>query len=229
MRGVRGVCLSINMATQLSRLQVLQMIEDGKITADEGLHLLEKIAEQETVAAEDPIIAQPASGPILENVLPGGSAKNESSSFDPKLNYWRRWWLIPFFIGLGFTALVALALYGLATLWGPVWASVCMAVPLLIGLGITVLAFVSRKARWIHVRVDTGQTEWPRRISISLPVPLGFVAWLVRTFGWRIPAMQRTAIDDLLVALDDTKTVDAPIFVDVNEGSKGERVQVYIG
>jgi len=208
----------------ISRLQVLQMIEDGQITADEGLHMLERLAEQEAGTT-----GETASGPILGNTPADDPVPHRSPDLDPNMKYWQRWWLIPFCIGLGLTALTGLALYGLAQLWGPVWATLCAGLPLLLGLTVTALAWVSRKARWIHVRVDTGQTEWPKHISISLPVPLGLVAWAVRTFGWRIPALQRTAIDDVLVALDDTKTVDAPIFVDVNQNEKGERVQVYIG
>ncbi|MEK7311181.1 MAG: hypothetical protein AAB382_04355 [Chloroflexota bacterium] len=48
-------------------------------------------------------------------------------------------------------------------------------------------------------------------------------------FGWRIPALKRTAVDELLTAIDDTMTPDSPIFIDVVEGERGERVQVYIG
>lgn len=66
-------------------------------------------------------------------------------------------------------------------------------------------------------------------IAISLPVPTRVVGWAVRSFGWRIPALKRTAVDELLTAIDETMTPDSPIFIDVVEGEKGERVQVYIG
>lgn len=55
------------------------------------------------------------------------------------------------------------------------------------------------------------------------------MAWSVRVLGGRIPALRRTAVDDLIAALDETTSSDTPLYVDVIEGERGERVQIYIG
>jgi hypothetical protein len=231
-----------------SRLEVLQLIEDGRITAAEGLNLLNAIADEEAATplgsgpepvGEESSRREAASGAEAasngETAWAGatGSQGKPSSSTvtDPDLHYWKQWWMIPMFIGIGVILLASVMMYWAVQASGVGFWFLCSWMPLLLGLGLTALAWTSRKARWVHLRVNTGDAsrEWPRRIAISLPIPLGWVAWAIRSFGWRIPATQRTAIDDLLVAMDDSNTLDAPIYIDVNEGDKGERVQVYIG
>ena len=89
----------------------------------------------------------------------------------------------------------------------------------------------SRTARWIHVRVNTGHAsrEWPRKISLSFPLPIRLTAWFLRAFGQFIPDLKKTGVDELILALEDNTSPENPLFVDVHEGEDGERVQVYIG
>lgn len=212
------------------RMQVLKQLEEGQISTDEALRQLNDIANG---VGEQPVPPSPgAAAPgATESAAPGANARADSMApnHDPAMRYWRSWWMIPMFVGIAIIFLASLMMYWAVQSSGVGLWFLCAWFPMVLGLGITALAWTSRKARWIHVRVDTGKEERPRRISISLPIPLGFVAWVVRTFGWRIPALQRTVIDDVLVAMDDSSTPDAPIYIEVNEGEKGERVQVYIG
>lgn len=136
---------------------------------------------------------------------------------------WRAWWLIPFSIGLGLTAAGA----GVATLGG--WWWLCAGWLLLIGITLLTLAAATSRSPWVHVRVDTGQESWPRRIAISLPLPIRFTAWVLRVFGPRVKGLDQTAIDELLLALDEGVFSEGPIFVEVNEDTAGEKVQVYLG
>lgn len=104
----------------------------------------------------------------------------------------------------------------------------CSWFPFLLGVGIMALAWGSRTARWLHVRVYQQPGEWPQKIAISLPLPLRLTAWFFRTFGRYIPNMEHTNIDEIIMALEHT-SADAPIYVEVNEGDDGERVEVFIG
>jgi hypothetical protein len=54
-------------------------------------------------------------------------------------------------------------------------------------------------------------------------------AWFLRTFGRYIPNLEKTAADEILVALEQTTSSDSPLVVNVDEGDDGEKVQVYIG
>lgn len=230
------------MAEQDSRMHILQMIEDGKISAAEGLRLLNAMtgkaaetagaaagAETAASAGEPEVIAgepaQAESAPTGEL----GQAAKPSAANDPQIKYWRRWWMIPLYIGVTITIIGALLMYWAIQASGIGFWFLCSWLPFLLGVGIIALAWASRTSRWVHVRVDNAEGKTPRRIAISMPVPLKVVAWGLRTFGSRIEALKHTAIDEMLLALEDSATPDAPIFIDVDQGEKGERVQVYIG
>ncbi|MEK7328173.1 MAG: hypothetical protein AAB217_23260, partial [Chloroflexota bacterium] len=102
--------------------------------------------------------------------------------------------------------------------------------PFVLGVVIMALAWASRTAKWLHIRIKTGEkSDGPRRISISFPLPIGPAAWLLRMVSPFIPKLRDTGVDELITALSETTSPEAPLFVDVNEGEGGERVQVYIG
>ena len=136
---------------------------------------------------------------------------------------YRYWWLIVLAVGLGVAGLGA----WLATLGG--WWWLCAGPLLLLGVSTSVLAVVSRNSIWVHLRVHTGQDSWPRRIAISMPLPLRISAWFLRTFGNWIPQLRRTSVDELLVALEEGVSAENPITINVAEGERGERVEVRLG
>jgi len=120
-------------------------------------------------------------------------------------------------------------LWGTQRGWAGFWIFVCSWLPLLAGTTIIVLAWMSRRARWLHVRVQQGGEAWPKTIALSFPLPLRFSAWVLRSFGHFIPHLDATGLDEVILALGESTTPDAPLYVDVLEGKGGERVQVYIG
>jgi hypothetical protein len=222
-------------------MHILQMIEDGKISAAEGLRLLNAMTGKMAEAAEatpgteatgtgepEVIAGEPAQAESAPTGEIGQTAKS-SAAHDPQIQYWRRWWMIPLYIGVGITIVGALLMYWAIQASGIGFWFLCSWLPFLFGVGIIALAWASRTSRWVHVRVDNAEGKKPNRIAISLPIPLRVVAWALRTFGNRIEALKHTAIDEMLLALEDSATPDAPIFIDVDQGEKGERVQVYIG
>ena len=93
---------------------------------------------------------------------------------------------------------------------------------------VIVTSWFSRTARWLHIRVNTGEDDWPRRIAISLPLPIRLTAWGMRVFGHYIPGIEGMPIDEAILALKDSATPETPFYVEVDEPG-GERVQVYIG
>jgi hypothetical protein len=119
---------------------------------------------------------------------------------------------------------------GIATMSG--WWWLCAGPLLLIGIALLIVGVVSIRSPWIHIRVDTGQDEWPRRIVISLPLPLRFSGWVLRQFGHWMPGLGETGVDELLLALDtfeDGFSPESPLFIEVEDGEDGERVEVYLG
>jgi hypothetical protein len=136
---------------------------------------------------------------------------------------WAGWWLMPFVAGLGLAALGAWP----AAVGG--WWWLCAGALLPLGVSLSVIGIASRRSPWVHVRVRTGQQRWPKRIAISLPVPVRSAAWVLRRMGPRWAGLGGTAVDELLLALDASLTAQAPILVEVDRVKSGENVRVYLG
>ena len=138
-------------------------------------------------------------------------------------NRWSGWWLIPFAV----TLIVIAAGIAIGQQGGWWWL---LAGPLLLVGGVVlILLLASIGSPWVHIRVHTGQDSWPRRIAISLPLPLRVSAWGLRMFGVYIPGLEHTSLDELLLALDEGFSTGEPIQIDIDEGESGERVQIYLG
>jgi len=179
--------------------------------AHNPMGILNKLEAGEIDAATAADLLEGVQPVIVEDTLPDFS------------NRWRAWWLIPFAIAM---AVVAGGI-GIGQVGGWWWL---LAAPMLLVGGIVLLLLIaSIGSPWVHVRVDTGQESWPRRITISLPLPLRVSAWCLRTFGVHIPELDNTSLDELLVALEGNLTTGHPIQIEVDEGDSGERIQVYLG
>ncbi len=224
------------------RMTILQMIEDGKVTAAEGLRLLNALSGKTEPPASGATVegtASPAgaerppsgSPPPAGNAAPRAGAASPPESNIPDMSRWRNWWLFPLGVGIVIVTFGGLLMYWAYTaargfnLW-----FACATLPFMFGVVVMALAAASRTARWIHVRVNRDEAEdGPRRIAISLPLPVRIAAWFLKTFGQFIPKLKDTGVDELILALEETTSPDNPLFVDVHEGRNGERVQVYIG
>ena len=216
------------------RNEILKELEEGSIDVEEAIRQLS--GDGEEPSQDNALQAQPVD--VLDQLEKGaidveqaiqrlsgeGERAQRVKSAAPEVpRRWRAWWLIPFSVGIGLTVAGA----GVATVGGWWWL---LAGPLLfLGILFITLAAATSTSPWVHVRVDTGQESWPRRIAISLPIPIRLTAWILRTIGHRINGFEETGIDELLLALDEGLLSDSPIFVEVYEGEGGEKVEVYLG
>jgi len=214
------------MSNEAERMHILQMIEDGKITAADGLRLLNALSGAKAEGGGAEPRGEAPSAPA-----PPPPPKAEPSPPRPEMGKWRQWWLIPLWIGLGMTVFGGLLMDWAYSAGGFTFWFFCASLPFMLGVIVAALASASRSARWIHIRVNTGHAsqEWPRKISLSFPLPIRLTAWFLRVFGQFIPDLKKTGVDELIMALEDTTSPENPLFVDVHEGEGGERVQVYIG
>lgn len=152
-----------------------------------------------------------------------GNAEPAGPPSGPSSGWWRLWWLLPFIVGVGMLAV------GARLAWIGGWWWLCAAPAILVGTAVAAIALSSIRSMWLHVRVKTRKTSWPRQIAISLPVPVDLTAWFLRRYGRRIPNLDQTAIDELLLSVSESTSADSPLYVEVDNGEGGERVQVYLG
>lgn len=214
------------------RAEVLKKLEEGNIDVEEAIRKLLEGGEepsQEKALPPVDVLSQLEKGAIdvdqaIQRLSGEGERPTNVESVAPQVpRRWRAWWLVPFSIGIGLTVAGA----GVATVGG--WWWLCAGPLLLLGIPLFTLAAATSSSPWVHVRVDTGQESWPRRIAISLPIPLRLTAWILRTFGSNIKGLDETGFDELLLALDEGVLSESPIYVEVYEGESGEKVEVYLG
>ncbi|UCF61555.1 MAG: hypothetical protein JSV37_02420 [Anaerolineaceae bacterium] len=216
------------------RAEILKKLEEGNIDVEEAIRQLsgggeEPSQEKALDAKPEDVLDQLEKGAIdveqaIQRLSDEGERDPGVKSAVPKApRRWRAWWLIPFSIGIGLTIAGA----GVATIGGWYWL---LAAPLLlVGIALFTLSAATSNSPWVHVRVNTGQERWPRRIAISLPIPIRLTASILRAFAPKINGFEETGIDELLIALDEGLLSDSPIFVEVYEGEGGEKVEVYLG
>jgi len=235
------------MSTESERNKILEMIESGVISAEDGIRLLDALDgdSEESVFPDvksDLEISEPLSnfseelpddfGETFEEVLEPDAVYHPDpmpSAPDPQeIKKWKRWWVIPMWIGVGITVLGGALMYGAYASSGIGFWFACAWFPFVLGVMAMALAWASRTAPWLHVRVQQKPGETPQRIAISFPIPLGLVGWAVRIFGHRIPNIEGVDLQNIVKAIDESAKDGTPFFVDVDD-EDGERVQVYIG
>ena len=207
--------------TSSEQSKVLKMIEDGKISAEEGLRLMQVLGEEKAKPAKEPTPLKSSKTPPPDPVADADPAIAETASKARGL------WMIPLWIGVGITILGGWVMYlNIHPTAISAWFY-CLGFPIfLLGVAITALGWSSRTARWLFVRIEQPPGEFPRRIVIGFPLPLRLTSWFLRTFGHHIPELRNVPISEMI---DAVEVSEEPLIVNVNEGEDGEKVQVFIG
>ncbi len=191
------------MPTKDERQQILQMIQDGQISADQGAELLLALNDAEDTSAPEA----------------------ETTSVPDAPPDFSKLWLIP--MGIGVTILIIGGLMLSSAYQAGGWfLFVCGWPSFAIGLLVIIAAWFAQTGPWVHVRI-THEKKNQRDIKISLPLnPAVFILRIIRPF---VPRLKDTAIDEVLMSMKDNVNRDQPLVVDVNEAEDGERIQVVIG
>jgi hypothetical protein len=205
------------------REQVLKMVAEGKITAEEALKLMQALDEQSTEEQVEVLLPPPP--PPTGQPEPKPQPDPE---FTNKVNRFRRLWLIPLTIGLILTVLGAWWMYSAMLNSGFGFWFLCAWFPFLLGVAVVTIGAISKTSRWIYVNVEQKPGERPHRIVIAFPIPSPLLRWGMRNFGHNIPPEHRAEADLAMKAIFEEDAFNEPLFVDVHD-EDGEHVQVYIG
>jgi SHOCT-like protein len=208
------------------RKKILQMVEDGKISAEEAATLMRALDEDaggESEAFEDEVeVIESRSGP--------GYERAEAPEFDAIKARARRFSLIPLWIGVFITVFSAWVIYAIQQNAGVNFWFYCMTLPLLFGVLLIALGAGGHSSRWIYVDVDRRDAkpgDGPRHITLGFPIPFGFVAWFFETFGHNISGMNKSKVEGIVQMMHATKESSEPLMVHVDDDDA--HVQVYIG
>jgi hypothetical protein len=187
------------------RLRILEMVGAGDITPEQAAELLAALDAPEEAAGAGP--------PRLPTA-------------ELRENRWARFWIYPLMAGgivLILGALIMALVY--STSAAPGWR-VCGWLPMILGLGVMLIAWWTRSATWLHLRVREGDGQ---KVAFSFPLPLTLAAWVLRLAQPFVPQLKDTGVDDLIIALRQSKSQDEPLFINVDDDEKGESVEIYIG
>jgi len=231
------------MTDKNERIQILEMIKSGVITAEEGARLLQALEADDRLEESPDDQAHNSASDGMPGVSSGsysGTVEDEFGSldgevieneFEPNIEKWKRYWVIPLWIGVVITILGSLLMLWVYQSTGFSFWFACTWLPFLIGVALIAMAWGSRSARWLHLRVQQEPGEWPQTIAFSFPLPLNFAAWIMRTFGQFIPEVNKYGLDfdQIIKSFADSTTPETPFYVEVDEGDHGEKVQIYIG
>ena len=204
------------------RKKILQMVQDGKISAEQAASLMRAL-DADADAAE-------AEVEILETGAGSGFERNDAPGFEEVKSRARRFAMIPLWIGVFIAVLSAWGIFAIQQSAGVNFWFFCLLVPLLFGVLLIAIGAGGESSKWLYVNVDRRNAQdWPRNITLGFPLPLGLTAWLLRNFGQYIHGMEKTNVDEIIQILDATGKSGAPLIINANDNEDGEQVQVYIG
>lgn len=199
-----------------ARNQVLQMLQDGKLTAEQAQELLQALEPESTTDDTREAIQ----GEIVEPVEP------------PDMDRFRRFWQYPFFISLAVLIAVGFGLRsmyqaseGAMTFW-----FFCVLSLFILTFILTALAFISRSAPWLHIRIKGKEGN---KIAISLPLPMGLAQWGIGIARNFVPEPEQANLDMaatfIRTARHNLNGPDVePLMINVDD-EDGDQVQVFIG
>ena len=209
--------------------KIFDMIEAGQISAEEGMRLIKAMQGLEE-STQSPNEAESE----LMTVVPYApeEAGEEPTPRIPesemrRMKRLKRWWVLPFGIGLLFTILGAIWMYSGYMANGFGFGFWLAWIPFLLGIFILAISFQTSKSVWLHLRIKQAAGETPQRIAISLPVPITLTRWVLGTFGHRIPGLRDQPVGDFSEILDNLSP-EEPFYIHVNDDD-GEEVEVFIG
>jgi hypothetical protein len=200
---------------QSERQKVLQMLEDGKISATDAARLINALNEiDEPISEEWADTVQVTPQPTMQ--------PHEAEKF-------RHFWQIPFYIALSLTVLLSAGLYMYGSSGGESWlAYFCFGNMLLFSIIAALLALATRFSLWLHLRVE--ETDGTK-VAISLPLFMPLITFGLSIARGRVNEETSRNIETaeaVIRAFSESGNRAEPLMLHVDDDD-GDKVQIYIG
>lgn len=212
------------------RKKILQMVEEGKISAEDAASLMRALDEDTPDAEAEIEVIETGTSHSYERDASSGSRRTESPEFDQIKSRARRFALIPLWVGILFTVLSAWIIYAIEQNAGANFWFYCMILPLMLDVLLIALGSGGRSARWIYINVDRRDVkpgDGPKHITLGFPLPLGLVGWFLSTFGQNMNGLGKGKGQAIAEMIEATKHSSEPLMINVDDDDG--HVQVYIG
>ena len=148
------------------RRKILQMVADGKISAEEAATLMR--------ALDEPTEDESSAGPEVIEVGPVFSGeRSEAPEIDEVRLRAHRFSNAFLWIGILTTVFMAWWMFSIQQNAGLNFWFYCLSMPLAFGIMLIALGAGSKTSRWLYVNVDRTRSkdqDGPRRISLAFPL-----------------------------------------------------------
>jgi hypothetical protein len=102
-------------------------------------------------------------------------------------------------------------------------------IPLILGLLFTILGWIIMESPWLHVRIRSKESSRLSNFTISIPLPLKLVSWMIRNFGQYLPAdIKEKGLENLIEEVDRTLQRGEPFQIDVEDSDDESQVNICI-
>ena len=78
-----------------------------------------------------------------------------------------------------------------------------------------VLASLSSKAKWLHLKIH--EKDKNTHINISLPLPLGVTHWVLGNWGDKIPHVRDMPVDSIIEQIQTSIDSENPLYLHVDD------------
>src|SRR6478672_11164594 len=126
------------------RRKILQMVQDGKISAEQAASLMRALDADADAAEVE----------ILETGAGSGFERNDAPGFEEVKSRARRFAMIPLWIGVFIAVLSAWGIFAIQQSAGVNFWFFCLLVPLLFGVLLIALGAGGESSKWLYVNVD---------------------------------------------------------------------------
>ncbi len=209
------------MAENTPKTKILELINDGTLSAEEGLRLINAM---EQPMPEPEAVPQQAEVDIKIGDVNDTARHIFTEEEKEKIRKFRNWWIIPFCFGILTLFLASFWMIESYQLAGLGWGFWLSWIPLFIAIALMVLSWLSRTARVLHIKVKEYKEGGRVSFSANLPLPIKLSKWALFRFGGS--SEHRMQFTHILNQINEDVTPDNPLFVEVH-GKDGD-VEIFI-
>ncbi len=206
------------MTSDESRLEILKKVADGTLTIEEGADLIGILERGKTVQQSESFASEPE---LID--------QNQEVVSSRVSGWWKSLWsliLIGGAILTGFSAFWAYQGYQKAGLGWGFWLAW---IPFILGILIMLFGWVLLDSPWLQLKILTTDLEKPKKIQLTIPLPLKLASWTLKTFHNYLPQeVHNMEINGMLTEIEGSLKRGEPFQIEVDDKDDGDQVFISI-